>query len=67
MKTTIENLIRNRMIAYTTYHIKGVEITYCPETPMYNAFYKVFAPGLGFEQFGTKQKALNYMINDLQL
>lgn len=67
MKTTIEQLMHTRMKAFTIYNIGNVEVSFHPETPMYGKFYKVFAPGLGVEQFGNKQKAIDYMLNDLQL
>lgn len=66
MKTTIENLIRNRMKAYVTHSIGNVEITYNPRISNSN-HYTVFAPALGVETFKRKQKMLDYLMNDLQL
>ena len=67
MKITIEQLMRTKMQSYKVYHIENAEIIFYPKSPSHNKYYEVFYPSMGIEKFCTKQKAINYMMNDLQL
>ena len=75
---TMENLMSIKMQADKVYSIENIKIIFHPKTNLYSKFYEVITPGLGSEQFNTKQKAITYikviikvirmqMMKDLQL